>query len=114
MSQAGDRPEDDEEGKRDVVLISGIDRARNEVHVLKPAQDGIEAAVLRQVEDGVPLTGDLVRLHAFARSLAPIVELIAPRYVAERHGPAAGLNLLQAYLALGDPDGARHVLGQLA
>ncbi len=63
MSQAGDRPEDDEDGKRDVVLISGIDRARNEVHVLKPAEDGIEAAVLRQVEDGVPLTGDLVRLH---------------------------------------------------
>src|SRR5688500_1643121 len=28
-----------------------------------------------------------------------IIELIAPRYDADRHGPATGLNLLQAYLA---------------
>jgi hypothetical protein len=39
-----------------------------------------------------------------------IIELIAPRYDAERHGPATGLNLLQAYLAVRNPDAAQHVL----
>src|SRR5581483_8406312 len=42
--------------------------------------------------------------------VAQIIELIAPRYDAERHGPATGLNLLQAYLAVRDPDAAQHVL----
>ena len=42
--------------------------------------------------------------------LAEIVELVAPRYDAERHGPATGLNLLQAYLALRQADAAQHVL----
>jgi hypothetical protein len=45
--------------------------------------------------------------------VAQIVELVAPRYVADRHGPATGLNLLQAYLALRDPDAAQHVLDLL-
>jgi hypothetical protein len=39
-----------------------------------------------------------------------IVELVAPRYDAERHGPATGLNLVQAYLALRQADAAQHVL----
>lgn len=39
-----------------------------------------------------------------------IIELIAPRYDAERHGPATGLNLLQAFLAERNPDAAQHVL----
>src|SRR5688572_24493621 len=30
--------------------------------------------------------------------VAEIIELVAPRYDADRHGPATGLNLLQAYL----------------
>jgi hypothetical protein len=42
--------------------------------------------------------------------IAEIVELIAPRYDADRHGPATGLNLLQAYLALRNADAAQHVL----
>ena len=42
--------------------------------------------------------------------VAEIVELVAPRYDAERHGPATGLNLLQAYLALRNVDAAQHVL----
>ena len=42
--------------------------------------------------------------------VAEIIELIAPRYDAERHGPATGLNLLQAYLAVRNPDAAQHVL----
>ncbi len=39
-----------------------------------------------------------------------IIELIAPRYDADRHGPATGLNLLQAYLAVRNADAAQHVL----
>ena len=39
-----------------------------------------------------------------------IIELIAPRYDADRHGPATGLNLLQAYLAMRNADAAQHVL----
>jgi len=39
-----------------------------------------------------------------------IIELIAARYDAQRHGPAAGINLLQAYLAVRDPESAQHVL----
>ncbi|MBL9199507.1 MAG: hypothetical protein JNL39_03330 [Opitutaceae bacterium] len=42
--------------------------------------------------------------------VAEVVELIAPRYDADRHGPATGLNLLQAYLATGNADAAQHVL----
>jgi hypothetical protein len=42
--------------------------------------------------------------------IAQIVELIAPRYDADRHGPATGINLIQAYLALRDADSAQHVL----
>ncbi len=54
----------------------------------------------------VTISGDL-GAHG---QVAPIIELIAPRYDAERHGPATGLNLLQAYLAVRDPDAAQHVL----
>src|SRR5688500_1344100 len=39
-----------------------------------------------------------------------IVDLVAPRYDAERHGPATGLNLLQAYLAERNATAAQHVL----
>jgi hypothetical protein len=39
-----------------------------------------------------------------------IAELVAPRYDAERHGPATGLNLLQAFLALRQAEAAQHVL----
>lgn len=42
--------------------------------------------------------------------VAEIIELVAPRYDADRHGPATGLNLLQAYLAVRDADAAQHVL----
>jgi hypothetical protein len=54
----------------------------------------------------VTISGDL-GAHGH---VAQIIELIAPRYDAERHGPATGLNLLQAYLAVRDPDAAQHVL----
>lgn len=48
--------------------------------------------------------------HGYVREL---VELIAPRYDAERHGPGPGLNLLQAYLAVRQPEAAQHLLDLL-
>jgi hypothetical protein len=54
----------------------------------------------------VTISGDL----GMNGHLREIVELIAPRYDASRHGPATGLNLLQAYLALRNADAAQHVL----
>lgn len=57
----------------------------------------------------VAISGDL----GSTGNIAPIVELIAPRYDAERHGPATGLNLLQAYLALRNTTAARHLLDVL-
>ncbi len=54
----------------------------------------------------VTISGDL----GSTGHLASIIDLIAPRYDAQRHGPATGLNLLQAYLALRNPDAAQHVL----
>jgi hypothetical protein len=43
-----------------------------------------------------------------------LIEVLAPLYEPGTHGPAAGLNLLQAFLAVGDPDSARHVMDLLA
>jgi hypothetical protein len=54
----------------------------------------------------VAISGDL-GLHGH---VTEIIELVAPRYDAERHGPATGLNLLQAYLAVRNADAAQHVL----
>lgn len=48
--------------------------------------------------------------HGHIREL---IELIAPRYDAERHGPGPGLNLLQAYLAVRSPEAAQHLLDLL-
>ena len=54
----------------------------------------------------VTISGDL----GTQGHIPEIIELIAPRFDAERHGPATGLNLLQAYLAVRDADAAQHVL----
>lgn len=54
----------------------------------------------------VAISGELgVRGH-----VRELIELVAPHYDAARHGPATGLNLLQAYLAVRDIDAAQHVL----
>jgi len=42
-----------------------------------------------------------------------IIELLAPRYDVEKHGAAAGFNLLQAYLATRQTDAAQHLLDLL-
>lgn len=54
----------------------------------------------------VTISGDL----GSTGHVASIIELIAPRYDAQIHGPATGLNLLQAYLALRQAESAQHVL----
>jgi hypothetical protein len=54
----------------------------------------------------VTISGDL----GVTGHVKEIIELVAPRYAADRHGPAIGLNLVQAYLAVRDPDAAQHVL----
>ena len=54
----------------------------------------------------VTISGDL----GSTGNIRQIVELVAPRYDAKRHGPATGINLIQAYLAVGDADAAQHVL----
>jgi len=45
-----------------------------------------------------------------AGHIPQIIELVAPRYDAEKHGPATGLNLLQAYLAVRNTTAAQHLL----
>ena len=42
-----------------------------------------------------------------------IIELLAPRYDLDKHGAAAGVNLLQAYLATRNTDAAQHLLDLL-
>lgn len=54
----------------------------------------------------VTISGDL----GVCGHMREITELIGPRYDAEKHGPATGLNLLQAYLALRNAEAAQHVL----
>jgi hypothetical protein len=54
----------------------------------------------------VAISGELgVRGH-----VRELIELVAPHYDADRHGPATGLNLLQAYLAIRNLEAAQHVL----
>jgi hypothetical protein len=54
----------------------------------------------------VTISGDL----GSTGNIPQIIELIAPHYDALRHGPATGINLVQAYLAVRDADAAQHVL----
>jgi hypothetical protein len=64
---------------------------------------GDEAEVLATVSGDLGATGHI----------AELIQLVALLYDPDRHGPAAGLNLLQAYLASGDVDAARHMLDLL-
>jgi hypothetical protein len=88
---------------------------------LVTAREKIEAkdlpAALAIYEEVLAVAGDradvLVTISAdlgINGHVREIVELVAPRYDAERHGPATGLNVLQAYLALRNTDAAQHVL----
>jgi len=85
--------------KLDAKDLSGAVAIYDEV--LKTAGD--RADVLVKISGDLGSTGHV----------AQIIELIAPRYDAGRHGPAAGFNLLQAYLAVQDSESAQHVLDLL-
>ena len=65
---------------------------------------GDDADVLATVSGDLGATGHI----------AELIQLLAPLYDPELHGPAAGLNLLQAYLAAGSADAAQHMLDLLA
>ncbi|WP_156469112.1 hypothetical protein [Cephaloticoccus primus] len=54
----------------------------------------------------VTISGDL----GSTGHLREITEIVGPRYDAQKHGPATGLNLLQAYIALRNVDAAQHIL----
>jgi len=88
------------------------------------ARERLEAkdlpAALALYEETLVLAGDradvLVTISGDLGSnghVREIIELIAPRYDAERHGPATGLNVLQAYLAVRNAEAAQHVLDLL-
>jgi hypothetical protein len=64
------------------------------------AEAGDRADVLVMVSGDLGSTGNIPQ----------IIDLIAPRYDALRHGPATGINLIQAFLAVGNADAAQHVL----
>jgi hypothetical protein len=57
----------------------------------------------------VTISGDL----GTAGQVKEIIELLAPRYDAQRHGAAAGINLLQAYLVTRNAEAAQHLLDLL-
>ncbi len=57
----------------------------------------------------VTISGDL----GTAGKVNELIELLAPRYDAQRHGAAAGINLLQAYLVMRNTDAAQHLLDLL-
>src|SRR3954470_9692849 len=57
----------------------------------------------------VTISGDL----GATGHVKELIELLAPRYDAERHGAAAGINLLQAYLVTRNAEAAQHLLDLL-
>ncbi|GAB5561217.1 MAG: hypothetical protein SynsKO_28640 [Synoicihabitans sp.] len=83
--------------------LRNIDEARAIYEEILATPAGMRPDVLVRISGDLGATGQ-VKL---------IPELIAPLYDAERHGPATGMNLLQAYLALGNPSSAQHVLDLL-
>jgi len=57
----------------------------------------------------VTISGDL----GSTGHVRQLIELVAPRYDAARHGAAAGFNLLQGYIGIGEPEPAQHLLDLL-
>jgi hypothetical protein len=57
----------------------------------------------------VTISGDL----GSSGHVRELIELLAPRYDAGRHGAAAGINLLQAYLVTRNAEAAQHLLDLL-
>lgn len=93
----------------DVVPRLAAARAKLEAHDLPGAlalYEELLAVAGERADVLVAISGELgARGH-----VAQIIEFIAPRYDADRHGPATGINLLQAYLVTRNADAAQHVL----
>jgi len=69
-------------------------------------EDSASGGVAARADVLVTISGDL----GSTGHLREITELVGPRYDAQKHGPATGLNLLQAYIALRNVDAAQHIL----
>ena len=83
------------------AVLARLQRAREALELKNlPAAVAIYEEVLASSGDRpdvlVTISGDL----GVSGHTREIIELIAPRYDAQRHGPATGFNLLQAYLAV--------------
>ena len=88
---------------REQLELRKLDEAKAIYEEILAAPGGDRPDVLVRISGDLGSTGHV----------ATIIELIAPIYDAERHGPAAGMNLLQAYLAKQQPEAAQHVLDLL-
>lgn len=71
--------------------------------------EGVLAGAGDRADVLVTISGDL----GTAGYVKELIELLAPRYDAQRHGAAAGINLLQAYLVTRNAEAAQHLLDLL-
>ncbi len=71
--------------------------------------EGVLAGAGDRADVLVTISGDL----GTAGHVKELIELLAPRYDVQRHGAAAGINLLQAYLVTRNAEAAQHLLDLL-
>lgn len=71
--------------------------------------EGVLAGAGDRADVLVTISGDL----GTTGQVKELIELLAPRYDAQRHGAAAGINLLQAYLVTRNAEAAQHLLDLL-
>jgi hypothetical protein len=71
--------------------------------------EGVLAGAGDRADVLVTISGDL----GANGHVKELIELLAPRYDAQRHGAAAGINLLQAYLVTRNAEAAQHLLDLL-
>jgi hypothetical protein len=71
--------------------------------------EGVLAGAGDRADVLVTISGDL----GASGHVKEVIELLAPRYDAEKHGAAAGINLLQAYLVTRNAEAAQHLLDLL-
>ena len=48
--------------RTDVAWVQGFDEQRKELHILRQRNRTVEAGIVRPIEEGRPIDGDLVRL----------------------------------------------------
>lgn len=87
-------------------------RDRLEAHDL-PGAMALYEEVLATAGDRADVLMTISADLGMAGHVRQLIELVAPRYDAERHGPATGINLVQAYLMERNADAAQHVLDLL-